>query len=258
MRKALLQDFIVPICRADILPHKARLTRLEGTAFFINDRGVFLTAGHVIRSIQATSNETHIGYGVNVKANDSAGTNAFVRLVEFEHAPSPFDVAIGKVDFISRSWFSVYSGAKIEGWKDVATLGYPQSALDPDPERFRIHLRSLKGHVQRAIGADELPAHRPHPDCFELNFAITNGLSGAPLFITRRDVQELIAICVYSVDSEVVIDSLTEIHDDGSRFEERRSRVEQYGIAHSLLPLMDWKPAILKGMSLRDAISPND
>jgi hypothetical protein len=102
-----------------------------------------------------------------------------------------------------------------------------------------------------------LPAHRPHPDCFELSFAITNGLSGAPLFTTRRNTQELIAVCVHSLDSEIVIDSHTEIEEDGSQYNERRARVEQYGIAHSLLALMDWKPAILKGASLRDSISPS-
>lgn len=249
MRESTLQDFIVPICRARVSANLAVLERLEGTAFFMNDGGIFLTAKHVLEVAEGSGTIR----GLNVKGEDRT-SNFFAKLIDVEFAPEPFDVAIGKVNYRSRSWFSPYRG-EVTGWSEVATLGYPESALNIEPNKFNIHLRFLKGYVQRLIESDELPSHKPHPPCFELSFPIPNGLSGAPLFLARgMDRQELIGIFVKSFDSEVVIDAITEIEENGAQFKEKRSRVEQYGIAHSLLALLEWRPALLQGKNLSDVI----
>jgi hypothetical protein len=253
-REAVLQDYVVPICHAEISAGRANLTRLEGTAFFINEAGIYLTAGHVVRAVVTSATQSNQVYGLNVKGH-SATNNLFTPLLAYEFAPAPFDIAIGIVDHRSKSWFTPYTGPKIEGWLDIATLGYPASALNTSPEKFNIHLRLLKGYVQRPISADELPAHIPHPDCFELNFPIPNGLSGSPLFTPQgTGQQQLVGVCVSSFDSEIVVDEVSEIDDRGNRFSERRARIEQYGIAHSILPLLDWAPPLLKGRALRDVI----
>lgn len=253
MRAAVLQDYVVPICRAEISSGRANLTRLEGSAFFINESGIYLTAAHVMRSIGRAGPVSN--YGLNVKDINDATLNLFAPLHGYEFAPAPYDIAIGKIEYRSRSWFAVYQGPEIEGWLDIATFGYPASALNTTLEHFNIHLRLLKGYVQRPINANELPAHKPHPKCFELNFPIPNGFSGAPLFIPKgKDSQQLIGVCVSSFDSEIVIDAISEISESGTKFTERRARVEQYGIAHSILTLLDWKPGILQGKSLGDVI----
>jgi hypothetical protein len=228
------------------------LKRLEGTAFFINDEGVFLTAGHVVRAVKAQSGLT---WGLNVKGF-RASDNLFAAVSEIDFAPSPFDIAIGKVHYRSKNWFTPFLDEGVGGWHDVATLGYPASALNTTPERFNNHLRLLKGYIQREIAADELPVHRPHPNCFELSFPIPNGLSGSPLFSAKGKNQQLIGVCVGSFDVEIVIDDFTHVDDDGKKFSERRVRVEQYGIAHSILPLWKWRPSFLQGKSLAEAIAP--
>jgi hypothetical protein len=97
--------------------------------------------------------------------------------------------------------------------------------------------------------------HAPHPDCFELNFPIPNGFSGSPLFVpSGAKHQQLIGVCVSSYDAEIIVDQFSEVDEQGNRFSERRARVEQYGIAHSNLPLLDWSPTLLNGRSLREAI----
>jgi hypothetical protein len=253
MRDPFLQDYVVPICQAEISGH-AKLTRLEGTAFFINPDGVFLTAAHVLRAIAADS--SGLTWGLNLKGLKS-GDNFFAPLGETELAPVPFDIGIGRVPHNVQSWLTPCSADGVRGWRDVATLGYPASALNTTPGKFNIHLRLLKGYIQREINEDELPVHQPHPHCYELSFAIPNGLSGSPLFIPHGNDQQLIGVCVTSIDVEIVIDSFTEIDDDGKRFSEKRARVEQYGLAHSILPLWDWRPKLLKGKSLREAMAPS-
>jgi len=256
-RDAVLEDFVVPICRAEMGGGQAQLRRLEGSAFFVNDGGVYLTAAHVLRSVQASSVEVNVAYGLVVKPGEVPKNSLFAPLIQHEFAPAPFDVAIGVVAYTSRSWFRPYTGPRIEGWKDVATLGYPETALNASAALFNIHLRMLKGFIQRPIGADELPIHRPHPECFELNFAVTAGLSGAPLFVAAGgDGQELIGICTSSYSAEIVDYSETLVEEPGKVFQEKRVKAEQYGIAHSIVPLLDWKPEVLNGKTLRDALVP--
>ena len=254
MRDPFLQDYVVPVCQAEKSVSSARLTRLEGTAFFINPNGFFLTAGHVLRVVTADS--SGLTWGLNLKGLTS-NHNFFAPLGEIEFAPAPFDIGIGRVHHPSQSWFTPCSADGIRGWRDVATLGYPASALNTTPEKFNIHLRLLKGYVQREINEDELPVHRPHPHCYELSFPIPNGLSGSPLFSAEGQGQQLIGVCVGSFDVEIVIDNFTEVDDQGRTFSEKRARVEQYGIAHSILPLWDWRPSLLKGKSLKEAIAPS-
>jgi hypothetical protein len=120
-REAVLQDYVVPICLAEISTGRAHLTRLEGSAFFINEEGVYLTAGHVIRAVVDRGVGSDQAYGLNVKGADTAASNFFAPLRRYEFAPKPFDIAVGLVDYRSKGWFTPYSGQKIEGWKDIAT-----------------------------------------------------------------------------------------------------------------------------------------
>ncbi len=45
----ILQDYIVPVVRAKENNDRIWFVQLLGTAFFINSRGAFITAAHVIR-----------------------------------------------------------------------------------------------------------------------------------------------------------------------------------------------------------------
>ncbi len=252
LRQSLLQDHIVPICVGDTSKGEVRLRRLLGTAFFVGNGGVFLTAKHVFEVTAQRSAKSSLG--LVVESEDVGAKNLFAPLLAWEGAPLPNDVAVGRIGFSSTSWFSLAHGSLISHWLDVATLGYPESALDASPERFDIHLRALKGYVPRPVKAGAMGVLAPHPDCLELSFPVTSGMSGAPLFVARGGRQELVGLCVGSYCAEVEAYRSTEVGDDGRVFEERQLRVEQYGIAESLFSLLDWMPGILGNRSLGEFI----
>jgi len=253
MREHFLQDIVVPICSADVTPHRAFLHKLLGTAFFISKNGIFLTAKHVMREVQSDP-PPNIQCGLNVKSEGEQPENMFVALDHWENAPEPFDIAIGKVKFLSRPWFEIAKTGATH-WKDVATMGYPETALNITSDKFNVHMRSQKGHIQRFVKAGELQVLGQHPDCYELSFPITSGMSGSPLFTADNNKQQLIGVCVGSSSAEIVEYDMSEINEDGKKYEERRLKVEQIGIAESIHPLLLWKPKILEGRTLEDIFS---
>ena len=247
-RQAVLQDYVIPVCSAEIRDGRATLRRLLGTAFFIDNDGVFLTARHVLREIKYKSPQVEAG--LNVKAEHTGAANLFAPLRNWESAPEPYDIAIGRVAVRSRSWFSVSERRPASPWKDIATLGYPETALNCEDSNFNIHLRALKGYVQRHVASDEIALIRPHPECYELNFPIASGMSGAPLFAPISNRQELLGICVGSYGAETTDYHSTQVLEGGNRLEERSIKVEQIGVAQSILPLLDWVPDLLGGQPI--------
>lgn len=134
-------------------------------------------------------------------------------------------------------------------------MGYPEMALNVTSTLFNVHMRMLKGYVQRPIRSGEIPMLSGYPDCYELSFPITTGMSGSPLFTTDRGKQQLAGICIGSWSNEIVDHVYEEVDEDGKRFQEKRLKVEQAGLAIQILPLLSWKPALLGGMSLEAALS---
>ena len=189
MREILLQDCIVPVCAAEVRGGHAELRRLEGTAFFINENGVFVTARHVLEPV-AEDKSFDLVWGLNVKSLDKSAANRFAHLQIWESAPYPFDVAVGKIHTRSLSWFSIPRKLHISPWQDVATQGYPKTAIHKAQDVLNINMRCLKGYILRDVQAGtELT--RPHPDCYELSFPIAKGMSGAPLFVANNGRQEV-------------------------------------------------------------------
>ena len=255
MRESLLQDYVVPICSADMVDGSAELRRLLGTAFFVNSAGVFLTAKHVLQAT-AEAGSPGLMYGLCVKSQDANAADTFALLTNWEFAPAPYDIAIGSVNTKTRAWFSRPEASRVAPWKDIATLGYPETALNTAAGNFNVHPRMLKGYVQRVVDAGEIDLISPHPHCYELSFPVTSGLSGSPLFAPEKGKQQLIGICVGSYSAEVTEYHSTFVDDDGSRYEERSVKIEQIGIAEDIFPLLEWTPETLGGQSLADLISP--
>ena len=180
MRESLLQDYVIPICSAKRFKGSASLRQLLGTAFFVNGAGVFLTAKHLLQKIDKDTSG-RVDYGLCVKSHDSTAADVFAPLNSWESAPEPYDIAIGRVDVRSRAWFSRPEESRATPWKDVATLGYPETALNTSAGNFNVHPRMLKGYVQRLVDAGEIDLIALHPLCYELSFPVTSGVSGAPL-----------------------------------------------------------------------------
>jgi hypothetical protein len=249
-RETVLEEYVVPICRVAQVGSSAKIKAMLGTAFFINGSGVFLTAGHVADTVS----HAVAGQWVGLNVKDEAGRNVVSRIAHIERARPPHDVAIGTIDRKSQSWFNVRR-RDVTLWAEVATLGYPDAALNVTPAAFNIATRGLKGTVTRVIAANEVPQLIPHPPCLELSFAVPKGMSGAPLFRPIAG-QVLVGVCVGSIAAEVSEYGHTEVREDGKEFSEKRLRVEEYGLAHSLEPLFDWRPSILSrelGASIEEA-----
>jgi hypothetical protein len=66
----------------------------------------------------------------------------------------------------------------------------------------------------------------------------------------------LLGVCVGTTQAETVGFSHTEVVDGETRFQEKTSKIELYGLAHDLLPLSEWKPECLEGQILAAAIGP--
>ena len=69
-------------------------------------------------------------------SEDTPAANVFAILRGWESAPEPYDIALGRVDARSRSWFSRPEGIGAAPWRDVAALGYPETGLNTAAGNF--------------------------------------------------------------------------------------------------------------------------
>jgi len=111
--------------------------------------------------------------------------------------------------------------------------------------------RGFRGYVHREVKAGQLQGGF-HPDAFETSFTMPQGLSGGPLFLTGSQTEAVIGVCVGVNRGETTEFLFEELQADGRLVTERRVRIEEYGIAHDVRPLLDWRPANLGGLTLRE------
>jgi hypothetical protein len=243
-----LQTYIVPVCIFQEVEATATITKLAGTAFFIDTDGTFLTAKHVLDDAYAQAAATGHEVGLVVKENGGKSPKSMVaRIRAAETPPAPWDIACGKVRYqcptALRTPKRDENLGTVGAWRDVATLGYPLDAKSGDPTAIRLNFRALKGYIQREIHPEDML--HPHPPGFELSFLVSSGMSGAPLFIHKQERDILIGVCTGSFRSEIIDHSHTEVQEDGSEYKETVSRIEQHGIAQDLRGVVDWRPSFL-------------
>lgn len=247
MPLTLIEESVFPICHFEMKGDLADAKLLLGSGFFINQNGLFLTAGHVAQAFSRTKP------GLLFKPDpvNQPYLNRVAWIDQYEVGPS--DVAVGKVEITTHTFFDRIGTA--EGiWADVVACGYAESALLLGGDRFKSPIRGLKGYIQRAIAdgrENDIPVDGK---IYELNFPIPRGMSGSPLYRVRDGAVELVGLCVASHTVEMVDFEHISVDDDGKKYSERKVRAEQYGIATAVESALDWTPAML-GKSLRDLIS---
>jgi hypothetical protein len=247
-----LQSYVCPVCLYSVEEGIATIRELIGTSFFLNSFGLLVSARHVFES--ALSNSTAKGFRTGIVVKDQGGkslTSVICPLDRFEAAPDPFDIAIAVLNY-RCSTLLIADDITIQEWADVATLGYPIDAVSGPISKLNLNLRCLKGYVQRPLRPGDLHLGG-NPPAFELSFLLGRGLSGAPLFKHAQPKDIVIGVCVGSSRTEVVEDEFTEIQADGRKYTEKRLKIDQFGVAHDMRPLLDWKPGLLAGISLREA-----
>jgi hypothetical protein len=247
-----LQSTVVPICTYKVESGRATVLSTIGTAFFIDRNGHFMTAKHVILAGDVARKA---GVKVGLVVKDDGGklaTSSVAPILSVEDAPEPFDVSIGSAGYKCDVADLYLSSVLVDVWQDVATYGYPLSAKSGPPESFSANIRCLKGYVQRIIAQDELHAlSGKHPVGYELSFLIGQGASGSPLFYFEGNRSWVIGICVGSYRSEVTEHIISEVKEGGDTFTEKLTKVEQFGIAQAIHPLMlNWKPELSERKTL--------
>ncbi|WP_144223454.1 serine protease [Mesorhizobium amorphae] len=246
-----LQSYVLPVCIYEPRPDDVFVHTTIGTSFLINRTGYFLTARHVLD--QASAAAANAGHRVGLIGKQDEGVSSksgVAPLIAWQPAPEPFDIAIGKINYSSPTLITLRP-FDVEVWQDVGTLGYPISAHGGTPPSFRVNLRALKGYIQRKTHPEDMRIGR-HPDGFELSFNVSPGMSGAPVFVHREDMDMLIGVAVSSFRGETTESEISEVDDNGVRFTERRLRIEEYGFAHDIRGLLNWKPSFANGKSLLD------
>jgi hypothetical protein len=226
------------------------LDRLHGTGFFISNDGFCLTARHVIEVGGADCDQNGGELGICPIKDDGAGSWV-AKIIDQEFAPEPFDIALLRTQHMSHTFFRI-NDCQVDNWKDVATSGYPAGIVRQEAGRFFMQQRAHKGYIQRLIPPNTLPNKQRHPRCFELSFPITLGLSGSPLFVHAGSFDYLVGVCVGTVESRIVAYETLEYQDNAMKLHEKVAKIEEFGIAESMDPLLDWKPRLFGGPTLRE------
>lgn len=248
MRDApFIQSVVASICRVKVDRDHTYVEQLHGTGFYVSKLGHLLTARHVIKKGRADIAKNGGLLAFFPKQDDGLGSHCHP-LLNIEFAPTPFDIALCATGLPSRTFYRI-APREIEAWTDVAAIGYPVSVTRGSVEHYEVRTRFHKGYIQRLVKVGHL-LDRGNPPAFELNFAITQGMSGAPLFIYNPTHDFLIGLCVGSVQSRVVAYENVEISEPSREYRETVTRIEEFGIAHSVLALNDWRPNLLAGTSL--------
>lgn len=231
----ILQNFIIPICRRNI---KSRnIDYLFGTAFFIVVPGVFITARHVWEDVLSQPVDfQEAEYGLCVKGQNGENLFAPIKKESMEFAPNDLDIAMGRVDFLSKSPIKLVR-EPLRFMQDVAAYGYPSvtSELERSPDiACWMDMRGNKGYVNRETytKAKELTQKQAEA---ELSFRIETGMSGAPLFISNEF--HVGGICTGTRTSEV--------YEYRINIEEKVCRHLEYGVACMIYSMRSWKPSFL-------------
>lgn len=242
-----IQSVVASICRVKIDGGLLYVEQLHGTGFFVSKLGHLLTARHVIEKGRADIEQNGGFLAFFPKRDDGLASHCHP-LQEIEFAPRPFDIALCTTGVPSKTFYRV-TNTKVEAWANVATAGYPMAVVKKSVEHYEIHTRYHRGYVQRVVKPGQL-LDGNNPPAFEVDFAITQGMSGAPLFIYNAAHDFLIGVCVGSIQSRVIAYENVEINDASREYRETVTRIEEFGIAHSVLALKEWRPAVLAGKSL--------
>jgi len=242
-----IQSVIASICRVRVDGHLLYVEQLHGTGFFVSKKGHLLTARHVIEKGHADVAQNGGFLAFFPKRDDGLSSHCHP-LKEIEFAPRPFDIAICTTGVDSKTFYRI-APRTVEAWNDVATAGYPVSTVRTTTEHYEVHTRFHRGYIQRLIKPGQLMDGK-NPPAFEVNFAITQGMSGAPLFIYNAAHDFLIGVCVGSIESRIVAYENVEVDEPSREYRERVTRIEEFGIAHNILALESWRPVLLGGKSL--------
>lgn len=90
----ILEDYIVPVIRVTRQGDETKLEQFYGTAFFINDQGVFLSASHVMRAVEHDVSEKGSELALVMRKPGDKLSVYQGKVSAFSFADDPFDIAV--------------------------------------------------------------------------------------------------------------------------------------------------------------------
>jgi hypothetical protein len=233
IRPLLLEDYTVPICC--LRGGTNNIQTHFGTAFFISSNGIFLSARHCIQKELIEKEDL----GLIVK--DKKMGNVFSKIVDIDYPHGNLDIVAVMINLKPDKIFK-FKNNNLHVWRDVATLGYPEDAIDRK-KGFWLNLRGHKGYVQRIIRDGKPPSLENNIGrLIELSFQITPGLSGAPLFTYEPSNDVLVGVCIGNHRAEKLLDNILETEENGNIYKEVTKRYDYAGLAQDIRDILDWKP----------------
>jgi len=202
-----------------------KLPEILGTCFAFRRSNFFLTAHHVIKSVD------HSGLAISFL------TTPGLRVVTQVHVHPTADVAIleavdTQTGTIEPFWDIV---SNIHLGETFAAFGFPEDLVrgqsGGSPHRL------FMGHYQRFMDYESVMGYRYVAG--ELNIPCPAGLSGGPLFRPEAP-QMLTALATENVETSTWPESMEEEVRDGGTVRTTHRRIISYGVSVILFHLLDW------------------
>jgi hypothetical protein len=175
---------------------------IKGTCFSIGG-GNFLTAGHVVRTIESEDLAPVIGVFDEIGYAQQAVPVSDTEVL-------PCDLSILKTEPITSAWSADYivdlpwTDRHAGAFDDIYSLGYAYGLHETD-ERSSVIQRAFKGHIVadpidfKLLGSSERPFH-----AYELSFSAPRGLSGSPL-LTNWPTPEVLGVVIGNSKNPMLI-----------------------------------------------------
>ena len=97
-------EYVIPVLNVQ----SSRRITLHGTAFFLNSTGVFMTAGHVIRSAQEEAAQTNGNVALSTPI-PGANAGTISEALNVSLADAPYNIAVGTTRAASKAVFGAPS-----------------------------------------------------------------------------------------------------------------------------------------------------
>lgn len=262
-------EFICPVVLADFPPLQEEpvatiAPKFLGTATLIGG-DLFLSARHVFFKPD--------GNPIEVPNPDEGGPRPALAIVRIKrpvdivmvvidwveaHPDRSCDLVIGKVHHWDAQppWEAIASPAPLN---DVTAVGYPYDRMavlnTGDVSAIDTALNSaryVKGYVTRGVEVLHDPNTLMSPYSFEVSFALSEGMSGCPLWAYEEDenVRGLYGIASGSLSQTRPVKRVERIESDGTKVITETVQVEDYGVAVRIDSVLDWEIAQLGGRPL--------
>ncbi len=196
-----------------------------GTAFELEERGLFVTSSHVLGGVDDPSRvRIFLDHNNCPKASvfhKHPQADVTVLMVKHTMELSPLKLDRGPADTRSEHNFG----------EEVMSYGYPSRPLEND--HVELEPRLMRGNVQREFKYQGYSA-------YELSFPVLHGQSGSPVILSNPP-NSVIGVVTTSFESHIVLpDSYEEITEQGEKISYKTSKVVTYGICAELWSISDW------------------